>query len=1175
MRRSNPATYPLRLLLVVSTLFSLGISECSSTDLDSDGYSADDGDCNDNDSTVFPGAAELCDGMDHSCDGILAPLVLWFPDSDSDGFGVLPASPIRSCIALPGHAPQEGDCNDTRSDIHPLAPEVCDALDNDCDLGIDEGLPAHTWRDADGDGFGTLADIRCSFASGYVSRRGDCNDLSAAVHPGAADVAGDGLDSDCGGTVGPDPHVGLSTLSFGTLAAALSTAQDGATVWVGPGVFQETSLSFEGRSLKLMSTDMATTTVIDANRAGRLFRFTKGETAQAVLDGFTLRNGLMNPGDGGAIYIQNSGPTLQNLVFSDNEALAPTADLVEGGNGGAIASFGGTPLLVQCRFQNNRASALLRGTECPENGCPDSGGLGGAVLVSGGEVQIGASDFESNRAELSAEAGGGAISVQQGALAIRGSSFVRNTGELWGGAIQAWQAELQLSQSILDQNAAMDGAGIHMVETPAIVRYSSIRNNVATNHGGGLKLYDGALELFQSIIQGNLAQESGAGLYLSAFYETSSFDIRHTLLADNLSPTGGAAFVNSISGLLAQNLILNNAAEYGGGIYLYTNGAPVMTNNIFLNNFGYSLFLDEDLAPTPISRYNVFYAEQDFYAGQAALVNDESLWDSNVQQDPELIRLTRNRSSDDDELLLRPSSAIRDLGDPSIPDSDGSPSEPGLGGGPEGASAYYLDSDSDGLYDGWELKHFGNLLVGPTDDPDLDGLSALLELLNGLYPNKSDSDSDGFSDGIEFTASSDALDWYSRPTGTATATVPSDFPTLQAAIDAGQSSASILAAPGRYPEALLVVGKSITLAGAAGREATVLDGEGSHRALLSYQAQLDLSDLSIENGLCRTCLLPGGGGLALLDSDLRLTRTRLRNNSAGEGGAINLTRGSALLVDTLLEGNIADYNGGALFTIDSALELAGVQFVRNSAGTDAGALKAFNSLTGSHLSFLDNTALRDGGALVVVGASTLTDETTVSLTQLEVRGNTSLNEGAALYFLNVTGTLAQATLTGNSAGIWHMGSPAETLTLENTIVAYNPGYNLLATSENGLALGVARLLTKNSNVYNPSGTPNMTGVEPSSTLSTVEPGFLAYQGAIPSTPHLSSSSPLKNIGSAGTVDIDGSPADLGMFGGPGGASWDRDFDRLPDWYWPGTRAEAPAGDSPEAFDLDDLNPAVQ
>lgn len=50
------------------------------------------------------------------------------------------------------------------------------------------------------------------------------------------------------------------------------------------------------------------------------------------------------------------------------------------------------------------------------------------------------------------------------------------------------------------------------------------------------------------------------------------------------------------------------------------------------------------------------------------------------------------------------------------------------------ASLAYLDSDEDGLPDGWEMRHFGHLGYGPDDDPDGDGTSNLAEYRLGLNP---------------------------------------------------------------------------------------------------------------------------------------------------------------------------------------------------------------------------------------------------------------------------------------------------------------------------------------------------------------------------------------------------------------------------------------------------------
>lgn len=46
------------------------------------------------------------------------------------------------------------------------------------------------------------------------------------------------------------------------------------------------------------------------------------------------------------------------------------------------------------------------------------------------------------------------------------------------------------------------------------------------------------------------------------------------------------------------------------------------------------------------------------------------------------------------------------------------------------------DRDGDGLPDAWELANFGDLSFGPTDDPDGDGFSNVVELARGHSPNK-------------------------------------------------------------------------------------------------------------------------------------------------------------------------------------------------------------------------------------------------------------------------------------------------------------------------------------------------------------------------------------------------------------------------------------------------------
>ena len=100
-------------------------------DNDDDGFALDV-DCNDNNADIFPGAEEVCDGVDNNCDGEVDGAGCNCTDNDNDGFFA-----------------QEGcgtavDCNDLNDLIKPGASEICDGIDNNCDNTIDEGFDLNT-----------------------------------------------------------------------------------------------------------------------------------------------------------------------------------------------------------------------------------------------------------------------------------------------------------------------------------------------------------------------------------------------------------------------------------------------------------------------------------------------------------------------------------------------------------------------------------------------------------------------------------------------------------------------------------------------------------------------------------------------------------------------------------------------------------------------------------------------------------------------------------------------------------------------------------------------------------------------------------------------------------------------------------------------------------------------
>jgi hypothetical protein len=170
------------------------------------GYVDNSDDCNDVDSSTYPGATEVCDEADNNCDGDIDEGVetTWYADTDNDGYGDS-TSTTEACSVPPGYVWDGTDCDDSSATTNPASYEVCDGADNNCDGVTDEdsALDVSTWyADSDADGFGDPAttDLDCNQPTGYVSDDTDCDDAAVGTYPGADEYC-DSVDTDCDGTL--------------------------------------------------------------------------------------------------------------------------------------------------------------------------------------------------------------------------------------------------------------------------------------------------------------------------------------------------------------------------------------------------------------------------------------------------------------------------------------------------------------------------------------------------------------------------------------------------------------------------------------------------------------------------------------------------------------------------------------------------------------------------------------------------------------------------------------------------------------------------------------------------------------------------------------------------------------------------------------------------------------
>ncbi|UCG56886.1 MAG: right-handed parallel beta-helix repeat-containing protein [Phycisphaerales bacterium] len=140
------------------------------------------------------------------------------------------------------------------------------------------------------------------------------------------------------GANGDDSNSGLSRAKpFATIQRGISSARDGDTVVVWPGVYEE-EVNFDGKAIAVQSA--ADAAVVVASR-GYAFSFFRGEDSKSILRNFVIRDSEYG------IFCEGASPTVSNLTIVNNVF--------------GIAAYGGAdPNITDCILWDNASGDLFQ-----------------------------------------------------------------------------------------------------------------------------------------------------------------------------------------------------------------------------------------------------------------------------------------------------------------------------------------------------------------------------------------------------------------------------------------------------------------------------------------------------------------------------------------------------------------------------------------------------------------------------------------------------------------------------------------------------------------------------------------------------------------------------------------------------------------------------------------------
>ena len=250
-----------------------------------------------------------------------------------------------------------------------------------------------------------------------------------------------------------------------------------------------------------------------------------------------------------------------------------------------------------------------------------------------------------------------------------------------------------------------------------------------------------------------------------------------------------------------------------------------------------------------------------------------------------------------------------------------------------------------------------------------------------------------------------------------TLSVPSDFPTIQSAIDAAANGGTVFVAPGTYLEKINFHGKAIAVRSEEGPTVTMIDG-GGFGTVVTFESG-EIATSALEGFTIRNGNASFGAGMTMSGTSPTIIGNIFEFNTQGGGGFGAGIGGN--VSSPLIERNIFRNN-----SCDNQFLSGVVSFVNSSSP------RVLNNIFVNNLCRAINITLPEGNSPKVFN-------NTIVGNRVGIRVDARVNTGLQQYRNNI--------VLGNEIGLeLEFGSDANSPTWENNLI-FNNGTNYVGISD--------------------------------------------------------------------------------------------------------------------------------